>query len=145
MKETGSGSKKFQRWGSGSEHGSIKCKEELEVEALKIWLLSHPSWQQTNFFQQYYNRLIILELEKYSKSKQLREIEQAKYFTSNVKNLYSTRCITQKWIILQLICQNKILSMVTLPLILLLKTYFQRISKIKVFFKLFGNQVFLVN
>ena len=32
----GRGSKKFQRWESGSELGSIKVKEELEVEALKI-------------------------------------------------------------------------------------------------------------
>ena len=37
----GSGSKKFQRWGSGSELGSIKL-QELEAEALKIWLLPHP-------------------------------------------------------------------------------------------------------
>ena len=39
---SGSGSKKFQRWGSGSELDSIKLQQELEVEALKIWLLPHP-------------------------------------------------------------------------------------------------------
>ena len=32
----GSGSKKFQRSGSGSELGSIKLQEELEAESLKI-------------------------------------------------------------------------------------------------------------
>ena len=35
-------SKKLQRWGSGSEFGSIKPQKELEVEALKIWLLPYP-------------------------------------------------------------------------------------------------------
>ena len=39
---SGSGSKKFQRWGSGSELGSIKLQEKLEAKELKIWLLSHP-------------------------------------------------------------------------------------------------------
>ena len=38
----GSGSKKFQRWGSESELGSIKLQEEMEAEALSIWLLPHP-------------------------------------------------------------------------------------------------------
>ena len=38
----GSGSKKFRRWGSGSELGSIKLQEELEGVALKVWLLPHP-------------------------------------------------------------------------------------------------------
>ena len=37
----GSRSKKFQRWGSESKLGSIKLQEELEAEALKLWLLPH--------------------------------------------------------------------------------------------------------
>ena len=38
----GNRSKKFQRWESESELGSIKLQEELETEALKNWLLAHP-------------------------------------------------------------------------------------------------------
>ena len=67
MKETGSesqlgskilsgaerGSKKFQRWRSGSEPESIKLQEVLEAEALKIWLLSHPGlhWTRSKGWQ----------------------------------------------------------------------------------------------
>ena len=36
LSRAGSGSKTFQRSGSGSELGSIKLQRELEVEALKI-------------------------------------------------------------------------------------------------------------
>ena len=46
---TGAGSKKFQRWGSGSELESIKRQEDLEAEALKIWLLPHP-WLELHYF-----------------------------------------------------------------------------------------------
>ena len=42
LSRAGSRSKKLQRWGSGSERESIKLQEELEAEALKIWLLPHP-------------------------------------------------------------------------------------------------------
>ena len=43
----GSGSKKLQRWGSGSDLGSMKLQEEQEAEALKIWLLPHPCLEVT--------------------------------------------------------------------------------------------------
>ena len=42
LSRAGSRSKKLQRWGSESERESIKLQEELEAEALKIWLLPHP-------------------------------------------------------------------------------------------------------
>ena len=61
----GSGNKKFQRWGSGSELGSIKLQEELQAEALKIWLLPHPCLKQKiyfcNFFLEIrYSKIIFL-------------------------------------------------------------------------------------
>ena len=54
----GSGSKKFRRWGSGSKPGSIKLQdEELEAEALKIWLFPHLWGKCTRVLGAFFDRV----------------------------------------------------------------------------------------
>ena len=65
----GGGSKKFRKWGSESELRSIKFQEELEAEALKIWLLPHPCLRfclaHITFTPQWYTVLWVEFLVKY--------------------------------------------------------------------------------